>query len=74
MPMLRFSYEENPAGLLYSDQKSFNATEHLPRELVLPPLGCSISHAYTFVNKDRTNKPEIKKRFIQKYGLLVSQK
>ncbi len=56
--------EANPAGLLWHDQKSFSATEQLPRDVVLPPLGRSRFHADAGANENRIKNPEIKKRFI----------
>ena len=69
MPAVICSCEAKPAGLLKHDQKSFNATEQLDRDNVLPPTACIISYAIRFV-EDKTMDSHIKnKRFITVVGI-----
>lgn len=56
MPILKSFLVAKPAGLLCSDQKSDNATEHFPSELVLPPTEFVMSHAYKSMVTNSNNK------------------
>ena len=52
MPILILSYDAIPAGLFCIDQKSHNATEHLPRAADLLPTAWRISHAHALMQID----------------------
>ena len=73
MPRLKSLYDENPAGLLRTDQKSFDYTEHLPSEFVLQPAACMMSKAFVSDISKMTKKPVSITCFIN-FVLLVAAK